>query len=248
MVLSNCIVGLHALRRQSSNHCPPGQRGDVPFSRSLSEDMAQTALIVEVPPSEPYVRTLREQFDPSARLGVPAHVTLLYPFMPLPLITDAVIQRLSFIAQAVEPFRFTLSKLGSFPGVIYLSPASSDQFVNLTQSIVSAFPEYPPHGGQHEGILPHLTVGYLAEVELARVKAELSAALPNSGIVASCGEFTLIENATGRWRPASRFNLGSNSRHGADQSLHRIAPADPLKFNVDGKGAGRRPKEASGNG
>ena len=41
----------------------------------------QTALIVRVPETEPCVAALRERFDPSAALGVPAHITVLHFFM-----------------------------------------------------------------------------------------------------------------------------------------------------------------------
>lgn len=42
--------------------------------------MAESALVVTVPEAERYVSGLRERFDPSARLVVPALITLLYPF------------------------------------------------------------------------------------------------------------------------------------------------------------------------
>jgi len=41
-----------------------------------------TALVARVPEAEPWVGTLRERFDPSTRMGVPAHITVLAPFMP----------------------------------------------------------------------------------------------------------------------------------------------------------------------
>ncbi|MEU9125154.1 2'-5' RNA ligase family protein [Streptomyces sp. NPDC048506] len=41
----------------------------------------QTALIVRIPDAEPAARALRARFDPSARAGVPAHVTVLFPFL-----------------------------------------------------------------------------------------------------------------------------------------------------------------------
>jgi hypothetical protein len=43
--------------------------------------MAESAFIVRVPEAEPHVAHLRERFDPMALLGVPAHITLLYPFL-----------------------------------------------------------------------------------------------------------------------------------------------------------------------
>ena len=42
--------------------------------------MLRTGLIVEVPDAELVVAHWREQLDPHAMLGVPAHVTVLFPF------------------------------------------------------------------------------------------------------------------------------------------------------------------------
>jgi hypothetical protein len=41
-----------------------------------------SGLIVEVPEAEPDVARLRERLDASAPLGIPAHITVLFPFMP----------------------------------------------------------------------------------------------------------------------------------------------------------------------
>jgi hypothetical protein len=45
------------------------------YANSLRWYMAQTAFIVRVPEAERHVGDLRDRFDPSARLGVPAHIT-----------------------------------------------------------------------------------------------------------------------------------------------------------------------------
>ena len=43
--------------------------------------MSESALVVLVPAAEPCVGALRLRYDPVARLGMPAHVTLLHPFV-----------------------------------------------------------------------------------------------------------------------------------------------------------------------
>ena len=42
--------------------------------------MAETALIFPIPEAEPYVRDLRDRYDPAAADGVPAHITVLPPY------------------------------------------------------------------------------------------------------------------------------------------------------------------------
>jgi hypothetical protein len=43
--------------------------------------MAASALIVKVPEAEAVVSPLRARFDATSQLGVPAHITILFPFM-----------------------------------------------------------------------------------------------------------------------------------------------------------------------
>ncbi len=40
----------------------------------------ESALMVLVPEAETLVKPFRDRYDPSAAAGVPAHITLLYPF------------------------------------------------------------------------------------------------------------------------------------------------------------------------
>jgi hypothetical protein len=40
----------------------------------------ESALVVLVPEAEAATKPFRDQYDPAAAAGVPAHITLLYPF------------------------------------------------------------------------------------------------------------------------------------------------------------------------
>jgi hypothetical protein len=65
---------------------------------------AESAFAVNVPEAEPYVEVLRNQFDPSAKLGVPAHITVLYPFMSPDQIGAAVLEKVRrSVAQGEYP-------------------------------------------------------------------------------------------------------------------------------------------------
>jgi len=170
--------------------------------------MPQSALIVRVPEAESYVSHYREQYDSSAKLGVPAHITVLYPFIPPELITSSIIEEVQAAVSCVTAFAFQLAKVGRFPGVVYLAPEPSDPFVSLTRAVAHAFPDYPPYRGQYAGTVPHLTAAQTAEPEQSAVAAELHKLLENSGsIVSSCDELVLIENSTGRWEQMHVFSL-----------------------------------------
>src|SRR6266702_3770165 len=131
--------------------------------------MAESAFIVRVPEAEAWVGALRERFDASVKLGVPAHITVLVPFMSPERITEAVLQRVRQALGQVPAFSFKLAKVQRFPATAYLAPEPAAPFIALTQSLVRSFPEYPPFGGEHESIIPHLTVahGSASEAEVA---------------------------------------------------------------------------------
>ena len=54
--------------------------------------MSHTAFIVRVPQAEALVGDLRARFDACAALGVPVHITVLFPFMAAERIDAGVLQ------------------------------------------------------------------------------------------------------------------------------------------------------------
>ena len=180
--------------------------------------MTESAFIVRVPEAESCVGVLRERFDASARLGVPAHITVLYPFMPPDRITDGVLRDAQAVLDAVPSFAFVLSEIGRFPTAAYLVPEPAAPFIALTQGLAHRFPDYPPFRGQHDSIVPHLTVAHGAAVELESAAGELAAAMRAHGSIrARCRTVALIENSSGRWKELHAFALpgGEEGRLGA---------------------------------
>lgn len=170
--------------------------------------MPETALICRVPEAERYVARYRDRYDPSARRNVPAHVTVLYPFMPPAQIDAEVIGRLRDIARAVPRFDYRLVRTQRFPVALYLAPDPDVSYTALTDAVVRAFPEYPPFEGKFAEVVPHVTVAHGDEPLLCEIEIELRIALPAAGIPARCHEVVLIENSTGRWEPMHVFPLG----------------------------------------
>lgn len=140
------------------------------------------AVIVPVEVPIP-VRRLRDRMDPSAAQGVPAHVTLLYPFMPPDALDDTVRARLTRIIGAEPAFPFTLARMARWPDVVYLSPEPDEPFRRLIAALAAAFPDYPPYGGQHESIVPHVTIAQDARPDyLAAAEHALPGMLPIRGV------------------------------------------------------------------
>lgn len=63
----------------------------------------QTAVIIPVGPAEAAVAAYRRRLDVAASWGVPAHVTVLYPFVPPADVDDDLINRLAAVFAATSP-------------------------------------------------------------------------------------------------------------------------------------------------
>jgi 2'-5' RNA ligase len=176
----------------------------------VESPLPETALICEVPEAERFIARYRERYDPSARRNVPAHVTVLYPFMPPALVNEAVLAQLAAIARAVPCFDYRLAETRRFPVSLYLAPQPDRHFAALTEGIFRAFPDYPPFAGKFEVVVPHVTVAHGDEPILCEIEVELRIALPaGGGIAARCSDLLLIENSSGRWEQLQRFRLGA---------------------------------------
>jgi 2'-5' RNA ligase superfamily len=171
--------------------------------------MSESALIVRVSEAEPYVAHLRARFDSAAQLGVPAHITVLHPFMPPDLLDEPRCAQVQTAVSSVGAFAFRLARVQRLPGALCLAPEPAAPFVALTTALAKAFPAYPPSGGQHRAIIPHLTVARTGPSEHSEVEAELLASVRQpGGISATCTEVVLIENSSGRWVQTRAFSLG----------------------------------------
>jgi 2'-5' RNA ligase len=171
--------------------------------------LAETALICRVPEAEPFIARYRQRFDPSARRNVPAHVTILYPFLPPPGVDAAVLDTLRGIAASVARFDYRLRETRRFPVSLYLAPEPDGHFAALTDRVFAAFPDHPPFAGKFDTVVPHVTVAHGDEPLLCEIEVELRIALPPAGVPARCEEMVLIENSSGRWEPMQVFALGA---------------------------------------
>ncbi|MEU6426272.1 2'-5' RNA ligase family protein [Microbispora sp. NPDC046973] len=168
--------------------------------------IGDTALVVEVPSAEPLVRGLRERYDSSAAYGMPAHVTVLYPFLPRERLDDGVLAALRELFAARRPFEVAFGGVGRFPDVLYLAPEPDGPLRELTEAVTSRWPEAPPYGGRFGDIVPHLTVAErLGGEAVTAVVADLTAGLPVTTLVSGV---TLRVFDGESWRAEGFFPLG----------------------------------------
>ena len=120
----------------------------------------ETALLI-LPPREVQVFSypLREAYDSEAAGSqLPAHMTMLYPFVP-PDKIDTTLPRLEKLLEDCPPFELTLDRYGRFEGTIFLEPSDPVPVMQLYDYLASEFPEFPVYGGEHGPDLhPHLTL------------------------------------------------------------------------------------------
>src|SRR5271170_5731004 len=117
----------------------------------------ESAIIIPIPEIESAVGALRLKYDPAALLGIPAHITILYPFKP-PAAATTEINRLRSICAAIDGFAFSFTEVRRFPGTVYLHPDKAEAFAEITKAFVKTWPDCKPYGGIHPDIVPHLTV------------------------------------------------------------------------------------------
>jgi len=166
--------------------------------------LPRTALIIAVPEAESLVGKWRERYD-NASLGVPAHVTLLFPFVPTELLADPVLTELRELFAAQSSFAFSLPRVARFPEVAWLAPEPPEPFRRLTELIFTRYPGYPPYEGIHAEVIPHLTVAVGDAALQEKVDEALTPHLP---IAAEAREVTLlVEDESGLWGSRDSFPL-----------------------------------------
>ena len=161
---------------------------------------AESAFIVRVAEAEPLVGRLRLRYDPSAALRVPAHITVLYPFMAPEKVTTSVVVRVMRTLSSFPTFKFSLVSISRSPDVAYLVPHPSEPFVAMTQALAGEFPEFPLYSGRQRDIIPHRSVATGSTEVVEPAAAELAPAFEQSGpIHSTCRAVEWIENSTGFW-------------------------------------------------
>lgn len=142
----------------------------------------QTAVLALIPQADPAVAAHRARLQGAARWGVPAHVTVLYPFVAPDDLDDHVLARLAGAVATVPAFDITFARTAWFDDqVLWLAPDPAQPFHDLTAAVAAAFPDHPPYAGAFADPTPHLTIGESALGGLAalqRTEHELMAALP----------------------------------------------------------------------
>jgi 2'-5' RNA ligase superfamily len=135
--------------------------------------------------------------------GMPAHVTLVYPFVPPERLGDADVAALERIVASAPAFSFALRDVARFDRVLYLAPDPAAPFVALTRAIVRRWPQHPPYEGAYPEVVPHLTV--VQGPEPAPLVPRMHEALPLSAYASEV--WLMVERPDGAWGRHARCAL-----------------------------------------
>ncbi|MEE6264745.1 2'-5' RNA ligase family protein [Streptomyces diastatochromogenes] len=170
----------------------------------------RTGLIVRIPEAEPAVSAWRERFDPSARAGVPAHVTVVFPFLDGSRVQGHIHRALAEVLGGHHAFDVRFARCERFPGVLYLAPEPDAPLRRLTEAVAERWPEAPPYGGAFTEVLPHLTVADgQDDTVLTEVETALHTELPFTARVSSVD---LMVHDGVKWQLQATFDLPASPR------------------------------------
>jgi len=172
----------------------------------MASAVGETGIIIAIPQAQPLVARSHQSPDSGAALGVPAHITLLFPFVSLPDLTRGDLADLAAICAAEPGFEVTFRQVRQWPRVLWLAPEPDEPFRRLTLAIAARWPAFPPYGGKHAQITPHLSLLESADcVPFDELERDAAAQLP---LQAPAREAQLIAFDGDRYHVVHRLSLG----------------------------------------
>jgi hypothetical protein len=169
----------------------------------------RTALVLLVDAADPLVAGWRARYDPAAAQGMPAHLTVLYPFLPDASVTAADLATLDDVVGAHRPFDLTFAEVRRFPGSLWLAPVPDAPVRDLIAAVCRSWPDVPPYGGAHavDDVIPHLTVAMGSPVSWDNITVHLLTGLP---VMTRIDAAQLFAFDGPSWRARHRSPLGRN--------------------------------------
>jgi len=171
--------------------------------------VTETAIVAEVPEVEAALCLTRRSGVAAGAAGMPAHVTLLYPFTDSDQLPAGRIHELTDVFESLPVFEVEFAETAWFENldraVLWLKPAPSEPFVAITEALEREFPEHPAYAGRFDSVIPHLTVATGDNrAGLVQLERDVQRHLP---IVARIQAAQLYEHRPGGWCLRDTFPL-----------------------------------------
>ncbi|HUQ44290.1 MAG TPA: 2'-5' RNA ligase family protein [Candidatus Limnocylindria bacterium] len=160
----------------------------------------------------PPLERLRRASIADAAAAVPAHLTLLYPFVEPERLDRAVRELLANVAATIEPFDYRLTGPARFPDTVYVAVEPNERFVALQAAFGLAFPAFPIYGPDWAfEFVPHVSVAEgSAVIDPVTLEGAAWRSLPQVRRAARID--VIVRDAGGRWRTRWRIPLGRPGR------------------------------------
>lgn len=144
--------------------------------KTTTRAFGTTVLLVFVPAVDS-LRAKAERLGGFLPAALPAHLTLLYPFVPVRELAAETNRELQRLARGHLPLELTLRRTGRFEGVLWLDPGVE---VNpLVADVRKTWPHYPPYGDPKFVVVPHVTLAQTDDrAILDRIEMEIACELP----------------------------------------------------------------------
>jgi 2'-5' RNA ligase len=167
-----------------------------------------SALVILLDGSGGFDEARRVYAAETVALGIPFHVTLLYPFAPREELTGVLLEETRAFFAVRRPFEFALTRIAMWPRVVYAVPEPDDELRDLMRALFARFPQWPPYDRIHDEVVPHATLG--EEVDAAAVRDEIERRVaPLLPLRCQARDVALLEEfEPERWRERERFPLG----------------------------------------
>lgn len=156
------------------------------MSSRVSHEAPTTTVIAVAPFVGEEIERIRLAGDWSAHLGVPAHITLLGPFLPAEEVTTEVLGGMRDIFATHHPIPVVLTELTLLGTAACLVPDCVSPFVSLSRKL-QVISQRPAVGATH-----HLTLARdCTEAAVERLRGRLGPLLPVRGAI---NEAALLEH------------------------------------------------------
>jgi 2'-5' RNA ligase len=152
---------------------------------------------------------MRREFVRNAAEGVPAHLTLMVPFVGLERLTPEVRAMVAAVAANHPAFHYTLARRAVWRDseTLYVAVEPVAPFVELQAALQRAFPDFPIYGrAPGFDFVPHVTVAEGPSFAAAPGAADRAwASLPRPAVARSIEVITQAPGAP--WRTTWRIPL-----------------------------------------
>ena len=157
------------------------------------------------------LEVLRRASVAEARRGLPAHLTMLYPFVEPAALRPDVRAAIATVVSRHASIPYAMIGPRHWPNVTYAGVEPADPFIRLQADLAAAFPAFPiyrePPGFRFE---PHITIAEGPGADRSRVVADRAwASLPAAGQATRLE--VIADDGTG-WKLIWALALGRRGR------------------------------------